>query len=165
MWGVGVCSEVGVLIHPTGVLWNSGQDSGLASLYLERYCPQTLPSQTLIYDREHCHADTDNRHHQTGLLPQTVCNRSKCPSILPRLNFHAVLREGQVHSMKTPPHCNATSSKFHSWHYTCRQVSFSRHSPHPNPPIRLPYGIVWLITPNHTFPIVHCPVASLFTQL
>jgi hypothetical protein len=24
---------------------------------------------------------------------------------------------------KTPPHCNATSSKFHCWHYTCWQVS------------------------------------------
>jgi hypothetical protein len=37
------------------------------------------------------------------------------------------------------------------------------HSPHPNPPIGLPHGIVWFITPNHTFPVVHCPVASLFT--
>jgi hypothetical protein len=54
---------------------------------------------------------------------------------------------------KAPPHCNATS-KFHCQHYTCWQVSFSRHSPHPNPPIGLPHGIVWFITPNHTFPIV-----------
>jgi hypothetical protein len=30
MWGVGVWSEVGVLIHPTGVLWDSVQDSGCA---------------------------------------------------------------------------------------------------------------------------------------
>jgi hypothetical protein len=30
MWGVGVWSEVDVHIHPTGVLWDSGQDSGLA---------------------------------------------------------------------------------------------------------------------------------------
>jgi hypothetical protein len=63
MWGIGVWSKVGVLIHPTGVLWDSGHDSGLASPFLERFCPQTIPSQTLIYDREHCHADADNRHH------------------------------------------------------------------------------------------------------
>jgi hypothetical protein len=66
---------------------------------------------------------------------------------------------------KTPPHYNATSSKFHCWHYTCWQVLFSRHSPHPNPPIRPPHGIAWFITPNHTFPVVHCPEASLFTPL
>jgi hypothetical protein len=24
MWGIGVWSEFGVLIHPTGVLWDSG---------------------------------------------------------------------------------------------------------------------------------------------
>jgi hypothetical protein len=69
MWGVGVWSEVGVLIHPTGVLWDSGQDSGLASPFLEPYCPQISPSQTLLYGKEQCHADTDNRHHRTGLLP------------------------------------------------------------------------------------------------
>jgi hypothetical protein len=39
MWGVGVWSEVGVPIHPTGVLWDSGQDSGLASPFLEPYSP------------------------------------------------------------------------------------------------------------------------------
>jgi hypothetical protein len=54
------------------------------------------------------------------------------------------------------------TSKFHCWHYTCWQVSFSRHSPNPNPPIRLPHGIVWFIT---TFPVVHCPVALLFKPL
>jgi hypothetical protein len=64
---------------------------------------------------------------------------------------------------KSPPYCNATSSKFHYWHYTCWWVSFSRHLPHPNPPIRLPHGIVWFVTTNHIFPVVHCPVASLFT--
>jgi hypothetical protein len=48
MWGVGVWSEVGVIIHPTGVLWDSGEDSGLASPFLEPYCPQTIPSQTLL---------------------------------------------------------------------------------------------------------------------
>jgi hypothetical protein len=50
---------------------------------------------------------------------------------------------------KTPPHCNATSSKFYSWHYTCWQVSFSMHLSHPNPPIGPPYGIARFITPNH----------------
>jgi hypothetical protein len=30
------------------ILWDSGQDSGLASPFLERYCPQTIPSQTLL---------------------------------------------------------------------------------------------------------------------
>jgi hypothetical protein len=69
IWGIGVWSEVGVLIHPTGVLRDSGQDSGLANPFLECYCPQIIPSQTLIYGREHCDADTDNHHHQTGLLP------------------------------------------------------------------------------------------------
>jgi hypothetical protein len=59
MWGVGVWSEVGVLIHPTCVLWDSGQDSGLGSPFLEPYCPQTIPSHTLLYGREHCHADTE----------------------------------------------------------------------------------------------------------
>jgi hypothetical protein len=29
----------------------------------------TIPSQTLLYGRKHCHADTDNHHHWTGLLP------------------------------------------------------------------------------------------------
>jgi hypothetical protein len=75
----------------------------------------------LVYSREHCHADRDNCRHRNGLLPQTVCNGSKCPCILPPLYFRAVLREGQVHSWKTPPHCNATSSKFYSWYYTCWQ--------------------------------------------
>jgi hypothetical protein len=60
----------------------------------------TVPSQTLTYGWQHCHADTDNCHHRTGLLPQTVGNGSKCPCILLHLDFHAVLREGQVHSMK-----------------------------------------------------------------
>jgi hypothetical protein len=49
MWGIVVWSEVGVLIHPTGVLWYSGEDSGLASPFLEHYCPRTIPSQTLVY--------------------------------------------------------------------------------------------------------------------
>jgi hypothetical protein len=39
MWGVGVWSKDGILIHPTGVLWDSGQDSWLASPFLELYCP------------------------------------------------------------------------------------------------------------------------------
>jgi hypothetical protein len=56
--GIVVWIEVGVLTHSTGVRWDSGQDSGLASPFLERYCPQTIPSQTLLYGREHCHADT-----------------------------------------------------------------------------------------------------------
>jgi hypothetical protein len=68
MWDVGVWIKVGVLIHPTGVLWVLGQDSGLANPFLEPYFPQTIPSQTLIYGREHCHADTDNCHHQSGLI-------------------------------------------------------------------------------------------------
>jgi hypothetical protein len=63
MWDVGVWSEVGILIHPTGVLWDSGQESGLGSQFLKPYWPQTIPSQTLLYGREHCHADTDNHHH------------------------------------------------------------------------------------------------------
>jgi hypothetical protein len=67
-WGVGVWSEVGVLIHPTGVLWDSGQDFRLARPFLEHYYPQTILSQTLIYGREHCHADIDNHHRRNGLL-------------------------------------------------------------------------------------------------
>jgi hypothetical protein len=63
-WGVGVWSEVGVLINPTGFLWDSGQDSGLGSSFLEPYCPQ----QTLIFGRERCHADTENRYHRNGFL-------------------------------------------------------------------------------------------------
>jgi hypothetical protein len=67
--GVVVWSKVGVLIHPTGVLWDSGQDSGLASPFLERYCPQNM-----LYGREHRHADTIiitelvfySRQHATG---------------------------------------------------------------------------------------------------
>jgi hypothetical protein len=69
MWNVGAWKEVGILIHPAGVLWDSGQDSGLASPFLEHYCPQNIPLQTLSYDREHCHVATDNHHHRTGLLP------------------------------------------------------------------------------------------------
>jgi hypothetical protein len=48
MFAVGVWSEVGIQIHPTGVLWDSGQDSVLGILFLEPYCPQTIPSQTLL---------------------------------------------------------------------------------------------------------------------
>jgi hypothetical protein len=43
MWDVAVWSEVGILIHLTGVLWDSGQDSGPASPFLDHYCPQTIP--------------------------------------------------------------------------------------------------------------------------
>jgi hypothetical protein len=56
--------------------------------------------------------------------------------------------------MKNTP----TLSTFHSWQYTCWQVSFSRHSLYPNPPIGPSHGIAWFITSNHTFPVVHCPV-------
>jgi hypothetical protein len=38
MWGVGVWSQVCVLIHPTGVIWDSGEDFGLGSPFLELYC-------------------------------------------------------------------------------------------------------------------------------
>jgi hypothetical protein len=92
--GVGVWNEVGILIHPTGVLWDSGQDFGLASPFLEPYYPQTTPSQSLLYGKEHCHADTDNHHHQTGLLPQTLHNGSECACTFLHLDFCAVLREG-----------------------------------------------------------------------
>jgi hypothetical protein len=37
--GIGVWSKVGVLILPTGVLLDSGQDSGLVIPFLEPYCP------------------------------------------------------------------------------------------------------------------------------
>jgi hypothetical protein len=63
MWGVVVWSEAAILIYPTGVLWDSGQDSGMARPFLESYCPQTIPSQTLLHGGEHCHADTDSYHH------------------------------------------------------------------------------------------------------
>jgi hypothetical protein len=63
MWGIGVCSKVGILIHPTGVLLDSGQDFGPASPFLEPYFSQTTPSQFLLYGREQCNAATDNRHH------------------------------------------------------------------------------------------------------
>lgn len=55
MWGVGVCSEVGVLIHPTDILWDSDQDSGLGNPFLEPCCPQTIPSQILFNGRDHFH--------------------------------------------------------------------------------------------------------------
>jgi hypothetical protein len=48
---------------------DTGQASVLVNPFLELYYPQIIPSQTLIYGREHCHADTDNRHYRTGLLP------------------------------------------------------------------------------------------------
>jgi hypothetical protein len=35
---------------------------------LKPYCPQAIPSLILLYGREHCHADTANCLHQTGLL-------------------------------------------------------------------------------------------------
>jgi hypothetical protein len=65
-WGL---DEVSVLIRSTCILRDSGQDSALASPFLERYCPQTIPSHSLMYGREHCHVDRDNPHHRTGLLP------------------------------------------------------------------------------------------------
>jgi hypothetical protein len=42
--GVGVWSEVGVLIHPTRVMWDSGQDSGLGSPFLIVH--KTFPHRT-----------------------------------------------------------------------------------------------------------------------
>jgi hypothetical protein len=63
MWDVGVWSKVGVLIHPTGVLWDLGQDSGLGSPFLETYFPQIIPSQTVLYGGEHGYADINNRHY------------------------------------------------------------------------------------------------------
>jgi hypothetical protein len=48
MCGIGVWSEVSILIHPTVVLWDSVQDFGLGSPFLEPYCPQTIPPQTLF---------------------------------------------------------------------------------------------------------------------
>jgi hypothetical protein len=62
-WDIGVWSEVGVLINLAGVPGGSDQDSGLSSPFLEPYCPLTIPSQTMLYGREHCHADTDNYRH------------------------------------------------------------------------------------------------------
>jgi hypothetical protein len=102
MWGITVRSEVSVLIHPTGVLLDSGQDSGVASLFLEPYCPQTNPSQTLLYDREHCHADIDNRHRRAGILP--IDSRQ-----LVRMSLH-------LSSFRFP--CNITRgpSPFHEKH-------------------------------------------------
>jgi hypothetical protein len=55
------------------------------------YCPQTIPSQTLLFGREDCHADIDNCHRRTGFLLQTVCDGSECPCMLPCLHFLAVL--------------------------------------------------------------------------
>jgi hypothetical protein len=66
--GVGVWSEVSVLIHPTGVLWDSVKDFELASPFLKQYCPQAILSQTLFRGMEHCHANIDNRYQRTGLL-------------------------------------------------------------------------------------------------
>jgi hypothetical protein len=130
MWGVGVWSEVGSLIHPTGVLWDSDQDSGLASPFLECYSSQTIPSQTTENIVMLIQAIVI-----TKLVFYAVCNRSKCPCVLPCLYFHAVLwglSPFHEKKKKTCPQCHATSSKFHCWYYTCWQVSFSRHSPHPN---------------------------------
>jgi hypothetical protein len=58
-WGLGRSRRS----NSSYVLWDSGQDSGLGSPFLEPHYPQTIPLQTLLYGREHCHADTDNRHH------------------------------------------------------------------------------------------------------
>jgi hypothetical protein len=43
MWGIGIWIKVGVLIHPTGVLWDSDQDSGLASPFLEPIVHKPVP--------------------------------------------------------------------------------------------------------------------------
>jgi hypothetical protein len=48
MWDIGVWSKAGIPIHPTGVLWDSCQDSGLGSPFLEPYCPQTNPSDLAL---------------------------------------------------------------------------------------------------------------------
>jgi hypothetical protein len=67
---------------------------------------------------------------------------------------------------ETPPHCNTNSSKFHCWHYTCRQVIVLQAFATPKSSHRTAtWYIVWFVTPNHTFTVVHCPVASLFTPL
>jgi hypothetical protein len=159
MWGVGVWSEVCI-----PVLRDSGQDSGLASPFLKCYCPQTISSQTLIYGREHCHADTVIITELVFYSRQYTMGQNVLVSFRIYISVQYYKRAKSI-PWKTPPHSNATSSKFHSWHYTWWQVSFCRHSPHPNSPIRPPHGIAWFIIPNHMFPVVHCPVASLFTQL
>jgi hypothetical protein len=165
MWGVGVWSKVSILIHPTGVLWDSGHNSGLASPFLEPYCPQTIPSQTLIYD------GALSLWYMTVVITELVFyHRQYATGQNVLVSFRVYIsmqyyERAKYIPRKTPSPCNAAASKFHSWHYICWHVSFSRHSPHPNLPIGPPHGIVWFITPNHTFPVVHCPVASLFTPL
>jgi hypothetical protein len=39
--------------------FRSGLWTEQESPFLETYCPQTIPSQILLYGREHSHADTD----------------------------------------------------------------------------------------------------------
>jgi hypothetical protein len=79
--------------------------------------------------------------------------------------FPCSITRGPSNSIKSTQHSNSATSKFHCRHYTCWQVLFFRHSPYPNPSIGLPHGIVRFITPNHTFAVVHCPVALFFTPL
>jgi hypothetical protein len=113
MWGVGVYSEVGILIHPTCVLWGSGQDSGLVSLFLECYCPQTIPSQTLLYVMGsvmllqtiiitelvfYCRQYTTDQNVLASFCIYISMQYYERPKSIPR---------------KTPQHCNANSSKFH----------------------------------------------------
>jgi hypothetical protein len=154
MWGVGVCSEVG----------DSGQDSGLASPFWNVTVHKPFPRRpwfmagniVMLIQSSSLHWSSTvesvqqvkmSLYPSAFIFPWSI-TRGPCP-------FHE----------KHPPCCNATSSKFYSWHYTCWYVSFSRHLPHPSLPIGLTHGIAWFITPNHTFPVVRCPVMLLFTPL
>jgi hypothetical protein len=68
MWGVLVWSEVGVLINPTGVLWDSGQDSGLSTYNQGAGCTIHSTAELLGHCFTRCLASVTN-HLQLSTAP------------------------------------------------------------------------------------------------
>jgi hypothetical protein len=100
-------------------LWDSGQDSGLASPFLEHCCPQPFPHRPWFM------AGSIVMLIQTIVITELVFYHRQYATGQNALVFFCIYISVQYYERakfipwKTPPHCNATSSKFHCWDYTC----------------------------------------------
>jgi hypothetical protein len=151
MWGVGVWSKVGVLIHPTGVLWDSGQDCGPAIPFVEPYYPQSIPSPTLFM------AGSIVMVIQTTVITILVFyHRQYAAGQNVLVSFFVWIlkvpnpfHEKHPHTVMPPPP-NFTVGTTHAGRYRSSGIHRTQTLPS---------------DPNHMFPVVHCPVASLVTPL
>jgi hypothetical protein len=108
--------------------------------------------------------------HTIVITELVFCSRQYAAGQNVLISFHVYIsmqyyERAKPISWKTPPHCNAATSNFHSWHYTRWQVSFSRHSPHPN----THRTATWYSMIHHSKShISNCPLSSgvaLYTTL